>query len=484
LRALALAGALLALAVAFIFTRPPAPTTSSPALRDFEAYYAAGATWAAHHDPYGRDIWKAERTIPGVVASRDEVLPFVGPPFSLLLWAALARLDYARACALWRTVLVLCLPVIALGSLRLAGGALRPREIVAALALCAAFAPLTSGLALGQAAIASCAGVVLVAVTLEMRRPPVTSIATFAAALQPNIGIALLGLIDRPSRWIFFGSLALVIAACCAIVLGGLERLGEYIAILHAHASAERFIAIQVTLTAALRALGTPPTLAVVIGAAVALLVIARTVSILRSGDYDAGARLAVSCAALPLVNPFAHEHDLAVALIAGLICLQRVRGSAWFVACAALLFVAVDWLGLMQRPEAARQSVFLALAAALAIVALRRERIGLAHYAVGAIALVVAALSVLARQEPLPIWPDALPLTFHASARLSISALWAAEQLRSGLGMLRPLSGALRLLSLGGCALLWQVCAQALRCSSAHREIHHGNLEAIAVSA
>ena len=483
MRAPALAGALVALALAFFIVRPAPPSIAPTALRDFEAYYAGGKTWAAHHDPYSRDLWNAERTIPGVVASRDEVLPFVGPPFALPLWAAFARLNYAWACVLWRALLVLCVPVIALGSLRLARGSLHLREIVAALTLCTAFAPLTSGLALGQAAIASCAALVLVTLALRARKPFAAWMGGFAAALQPNIGMALLGLIDRPSRAALFGSLALL-AMLCAIALGGFEQLAKYVATLQAHASAERFMAIQVTPTAALRALGTPSIVAVMTGLLVALVIIARTASILRAGDYDDGARLAVTCAALPLVNPFAHEHDLAIALIAGLICLQRARGSAWFVASAAVLLVAVDWLGLEQRPAAALQSVFLALAAALAIVALRREPVRLAHWALSAIALVVAGLSLLARQEPLPVWPDALPLTSHASTHVSISALWAKEQLRSGLGILHPLSGALRLLSLAGCALLWHVCAEALRKPSTRREIRRADVEGIAASA
>lgn len=61
-------------------------------MRDFEAFYAAGV--AANHgaDPYGRAIWDAEKTIPGVDLSHNETLPFVGPPAGLPLWRALARL--------------------------------------------------------------------------------------------------------------------------------------------------------------------------------------------------------------------------------------------------------------------------------------------------------------------------------------------------------------------------------------------------------
>jgi hypothetical protein len=140
----------MALAAAFAF-RPS--LTGGVDLRDFEAYYAAGATWGAGADPYSREIWQSERNLPGVVATRDELLPFVGPPFSLPLWAALARLPYASACALWRAVLGLAFATLVFGSLRLAGRGAGPLDLGAALALGIAFTPLTSGLALGQVAV-------------------------------------------------------------------------------------------------------------------------------------------------------------------------------------------------------------------------------------------------------------------------------------------------------------------------------------------
>ena len=56
-------------------------------MRDFESYWAAGSAWSAGDDPYSRQIWRAERLVPGVNANREELLPFVGPPFGLPLWA-------------------------------------------------------------------------------------------------------------------------------------------------------------------------------------------------------------------------------------------------------------------------------------------------------------------------------------------------------------------------------------------------------------
>ncbi len=81
-----LALACASIAVAILAARPR--PTPGPFLRDFEAYWAAGSAWNAHGDPYGRAIWTAERAVAGVDARHDEVLPFVGPPATLLAWTS------------------------------------------------------------------------------------------------------------------------------------------------------------------------------------------------------------------------------------------------------------------------------------------------------------------------------------------------------------------------------------------------------------
>ena len=82
LRFLALAYA--AIAIALVAARPAA--TAGPLARDFEAYWSAGVTANAGADPYSRRIWKAESSVAGVDRRRDELLPFIGPPATLLVW--------------------------------------------------------------------------------------------------------------------------------------------------------------------------------------------------------------------------------------------------------------------------------------------------------------------------------------------------------------------------------------------------------------
>src|SRR5579884_2877059 len=137
------------LLAAFVPLRPP--PTHGPFGRDFEAYYAAGATWNAGGDPWSRDVWAVERTIPGVDRG-DELLPFVGPAFTLPLFGALARAPFGVALRLWSGTIALAFAALVLGALALA----REQRIAAlfgALLLGIASAPGVSDFALAQAAM-------------------------------------------------------------------------------------------------------------------------------------------------------------------------------------------------------------------------------------------------------------------------------------------------------------------------------------------
>ncbi|HTA40668.1 MAG TPA: hypothetical protein VK760_16415, partial [Candidatus Acidoferrales bacterium] len=146
-RGVSLALACAFVAAALLFARPHA--TPGPALRDFEAYWSAGAAYNAGTNPYERDVWNAERTVPGVDASRDELLPFVGPPATLPLWSAFARFPYETAARAWWAALALALLALLLLLARAAGGAIAPFNVAALVLLALGFGPMTSDLALG-----------------------------------------------------------------------------------------------------------------------------------------------------------------------------------------------------------------------------------------------------------------------------------------------------------------------------------------------
>ncbi|MGB8150395.1 MAG: glycosyltransferase 87 family protein, partial [Candidatus Cybelea sp.] len=185
-RAWPLALAYVAIAIALLAARPV--PTPGPPLRDFEAYWSAGSAWNAHVDPYSKEIWQAERSVPGVDAGRDELLPFINPPPALLLWSLLARLPYRAAATLWVIILAGALLALITTVLRASGAPRGAFVLAAALALAIAFGPITSDLALGQLALPAFLGATLLVALADRSIPIAAATATLAFA-APNVAL-------------------------------------------------------------------------------------------------------------------------------------------------------------------------------------------------------------------------------------------------------------------------------------------------------
>ncbi|HXM06120.1 MAG TPA: hypothetical protein VN936_01590, partial [Candidatus Acidoferrum sp.] len=166
-------------------------STPGPSMRDFEAYWSAGRIAAQRGDAYGRAVWQSERTLRGVDASRDELLPYVGPPYALWVWRALALFDFATAADIWRAVLVLAIAGLAI--VALIGSGLTPRlsPIVAAFAFAFSFGPISSGLALGQVTAIAMLGACVATLWARAGRVANVVAATVVASLQPNVALGL-----------------------------------------------------------------------------------------------------------------------------------------------------------------------------------------------------------------------------------------------------------------------------------------------------
>jgi hypothetical protein len=456
---------LLAVAVALLgigfFARTP--DAGGVALRDFEAYYAAGSTWHYHGDPYGREIWRAERTIPGVVATRDELLPFVGPPFSLPLWDALSRLPWVWAAGVWHVVMLASFATVVLAGLRIAAGKLVAFDACAALVMGATFAPLTSGAALGQVALPACAAVVAMPVLLRLRFGYAAAFGGLVAALQPNLALALVARLREPRSWIGAAAAFAIALGGSIVAMEGLGGIGHYLAVLHDHAYAERDAAIQTTLAGVLRGFGANSVVAGTVAAIVALAIVAALAVQCLSRRYAPDACLVLACAALPLALPFAHEHDFTLAFFPAIVVARRARGWAWSLGGLAALTIAVDWLGLAQRSNAIASAALLAAAAAFALAALARGPLRPLHFLPLAIVPAVALAGLAAGAHPLPTWPDNLPAHFNVPATLPAAEVWRVEQLASGVAALDWHWALLRAFSLAGCALLWGVASYVL---------------------
>lgn len=453
--------AALAIAAAILWARPTA--TPGPFLRDFEAYWSAGQTADRGANPYGRAIWRSERTVPGVGAQRDEVLPFVSPPTLLAPMRWLGRVPYRLAAPLWYGLLVAALA--ALVWLVVAGSAPHrtPRRVAfLGLALLAiAFGPVTSALALGQAVPLALLGATLIAATSD--RFAWGCAGTLLASFQPNVALGALAFLGRNRT-----TAAMLVGAGLVYALGaalrGFAWPLAYARLLLAHSAAEACSAIQISPAAIACGFGASPALAHAIALLAALAAVAGALALARQ-VADRFARFAAFGALAPFAAGFVHEHDLAVAFIAAGWLALRARGIARTIAVVGTLLVAIDWLGLAQRPSGTLQSALLALAALAAFIAADPARAGWRTSALAGapVALLFGAAALLAATHPLPVWPDALG-AFHAPPDASIATVWRAEGRATGLFARQALWAALRALPLAGCALLALAIARAAR--------------------
>ncbi len=441
------------LALAFTALRPP--PTHGPFARDFEAYYAAGATWNAGGDPWSRDIWRAEHAIDGVDRG-EELLPFVGPAFAVPLFAALARAPFGVAERLWGGIVALAFGALILGALALAGER-RVVALLAAMLFGGASGAAISDLALGQAAMLSAAGIACGLAALDRRAVAAGTAGILAAAIQPNLALALIARLRDRSAWLATAVAVAVFAAVSFAAGGGAHGIAAYARHLAEHGGAERFVAIQYTPAAIARAFGLAGGAATTMGALIAAAVVAGTAAAIVRARLGLANGTLVAIAALPLAVPFFHEHDFVVVLIPLIVAAVRLRGAPRALAGVAAALIAVDWFGLAQRPLAAPQIVGLGAAAAIAFAAVGRgTRATLADAApLATLALLACAAVPLAAAHPAPTWPDALPASYRAPHGASAAAVWADEQHAAGLDRSEPAWGALRALPLCGCVLL-----------------------------
>ncbi len=432
---------------------------SGPSLRDFEAYYSAGATWARGADPYSLAIWQSEKTLPGVDAQRYEVLPFVGPPATLPLWAALSLLPYFIAANLWRTLLFASLLALLWMLAPLANLRRTPLTLFVLAIAALGFAPITSGLALGQLAL-------LIAFAILAAFVARGSFAKgFAAAItcaQPNIALALAGELRsrKNALAIVFG--AVIFAIVSFGIVGG-PGMVNYIRALQQHGYAERFSAIQVTPTAIVYAFGAGEFAAALSGVLVAIAGVIVWLLCVRA-IRDPLISFCATCALVPFVTPFFHEHDLAIAFAPAVLLVLRASPAALPIALAGALLCATNWLGLAQSPDGTVQTLLLVAAFAAALLMLRQD-FSFRTLVIPAVVLVlIAAAGFAARAHLMPVWPDAMAALPAAAQRADIAAIWHAEQAATGLFARDTLWALLRCASLAGSALLVYAAAISLR--------------------
>ena len=365
IRRLALAVAFASVAGAIVAARPHA--TPGPYLRDFEAYWSAGSAWNAHADPYGRAIWLAERTVAGVDPTREELLPFVGPPATLPLWSLFARLPYPAAALLWTATLAFALLVLVFAACAEVVDARRSLPFLRRSRWQSHGARHQRSRTWPARAAGIC-GSDLVVLAGDAT-PAYAALAASVAFAQPNASLGLVSQLGRNRTTLALAAGAIITYALGSLAAGPGWPLA-YARTLAAHSvrggprrDSDHAGRDRVRLWSDARRGTCARRYRALLAIAGAIAVVTRV--------RERFARFAALSALIPFVASFVHEHDLLVAYAAAVWGAQRTNGSARIAALAGTLLVATDWLGLAQRPSGVVQSALLALAAFAAFVAL-----------------------------------------------------------------------------------------------------------------
>jgi hypothetical protein len=400
-------------------------------------------------DPYGTGIWQTERTLPGVNAQRYELLPFAGPPATLPLWSAFARLPYPTAEMLWRAVLCLSVIVMVCIALGLCGLPRSPFNVLALALAASGFGGLTNAFALGQIALPVAAAI---SVAYAATRFGGKVLAAAAAFTQPNLALGLAGEFrNKNSALALVAAVALFGLLCAGVSVSGLFA---YALVLVAHGAAEQFSAIQLTPAAGAYGFGAPSGAAIAFGGLTALVALLFWLRAMVKFQ-DRFTLFAISCALVPFGAAFFHQHDLVILFVPAVALVLRAPSASLPLVMTAGLLCATNWVGLAQNPGATLQTLLLTVAFALALLALRDECDYRALAPPVVILLLIAGAGIFAASHVMPVWPDAMTPLPPNAAGLGAAAAWHAEQMATGLFARDAFWSLLRCASLAGCALL-----------------------------
>ncbi len=376
-------------------------------------------------------------------------MPFVGPPATLPLWSAFARLAYPTAANAWRVVLVLSIFALLWIALSL-GGVPRSAFNVIALALAAlGFGAITNALALGQIALPVAAAVAIAYAATRFGGKVLASAAAFA---QPNLALSLAGEFRRKNTALaLIAGVAFFALLCAGVSVNGVLT---YALVLLAHGAAEQFSAIQLTPAAIAYGFGAPDNVAIATGGAAAVAAMLFWLRAMVQFD-DRLTLFVISCALVPFGAAFFHQHDLVIMFVPAVALVLRAPASALPVIMAGSLLCATNWIGLAQNPGATPQTLLLTLAFALALLVLRGEFGFRALAAPFGTALIIVAVGIYAQTHVMPVWPDAIAPLSPAVRGMTAPGVWHAEQLATGLFAQNAFWSLLRCASLAGGALL-----------------------------
>jgi hypothetical protein len=436
----------------YLVRQPMRP--EGPPLTDFAAYVAAGRAWLHGIDPYGTGIWIAERTLPGFDPARFELLPYVGPPAGLPLWAALSALPYPFAALVWGAFVTASAFAFLVLAARLADRRLTPAVLGSLGLIGVAAAPIVTGIVAGQTALPAAAAVGAAIWCARQRRWVAFGAAAVAAAcLKPNDALAIAACARAAAAVVALAAAAVTTIAVNVPFVHGFHGAFAYLHILASQTDAERDFIYQFTPASIAYAFGAPLHAATIAGSVLAVVLCIGIVAAMRATRADLVDGAAIGCAFIPFMLPYVHEHDFTIALLPALFVVLRGRGAAWIAGSVSLVVLASNPLALAHGWSGLAFTAVMGAVLALQLAALAPRACRRYRYAPLLAIPILAAVTFGISPQRIDQWPDALPARYPVAGAASASAVWRAEIVASGLTERRPWTAVLRLVTLLGCA-------------------------------
>ena len=366
----AILGAALLVALGVLATIMPASTRLVKDPEDLRAFYCAGQTMFAHHDPY---LTEPLRSCENREIRAAGMAPFVGlalpaplPAFALIPFGILGLLAFPLASTLYVLLLIVAMAATAILLARLTNVPLL--LAIATLILSDGLITVLNGQIFPFALLALCG------CAFELARGNNTRASVFAAlaSIEPHVALpALLSLGWSLPRTRLPIAISLGVLGVLALVALGIGPNLEYLLrVLPAHARSESTAGGQYSLTSLLYHAGVAREPAIAIGNVQYALMCVFGVFIARkvAVRYDAPELYALVPPAFALLGgPFIHLTQMAVAVPALLALANRIPARRDIFG-VALLLVAVPWQDVVENETVMGMGSIAAIATIVAI--------------------------------------------------------------------------------------------------------------------
>jgi hypothetical protein len=328
---------------------------------DFADFYCAGAALDAHRSPYE---YEPLHTCEHRVNASDAFLripqlavPAPQPPYDFPPYMLLGSLPFSVARAIAAAAIV---AAVALSALALSRLGIELGLALSALALPAAYLELNAG----QMAPFAFLFVALCGAALALRRGAWAGAFAALTMIEPHVGLPILlatFIFERAARWsIALGAVAL--AAVGLATVGPRLFVGYLLEVLPIHARSEIGFPYQYSVTYVAHYFGAAPHLALLLGNASYLAMIALSLWFAPrvAAALDRREVLAYFPAACAVTGgPYVHMVELCFAIPLALVLATRLRGPGRIVSAMALCALIVPWIQVWAIKKLLLASIF-----------------------------------------------------------------------------------------------------------------------------